>query len=73
MTTRTVEYLTPTASCGGCRDNIAGAFTDVGGVSSAVLDLDTKHTAITFDPALVGEDELVRVLTDAGYPPTTQG
>lgn len=68
-TRATVEYLTPTATCGGCRDNIARAFADVDGVDSASLDLATKRTTIVFEPARIGEDRLVQVLTDAGYEP----
>lgn len=68
-TRTTVEYLTPTATCGGCRDNIAKAFAEVDGVDSATLDLTTKRTTIVFEPARIGTDQLVQVLTDAGYAP----
>lgn len=68
-TRATVEYLTPTATCGGCRDNIARAFADVDGVDSASLDLATKRTTIVFEPDRVSTAQLVQVLTDAGYAP----
>lgn len=68
---KTVEFSTPTASCGSCRATIAETFDAVAGVESAVLDLETKRTAITYDPSQVDEDELVLTLTDAGYAPAT--
>lgn len=67
---QTVELHTPSASCGGCKANIAEAFENVEGVESAVLDLDTKRTAVTYDPNVVDVDSITKTLTDAGYTPT---
>ena len=66
---KTVEFETPTASCGSCRANIAEAFEDVTGVESAVLDLRSKRTAVIYDPAVIDDDAIVATLTDAGYAP----
>lgn len=65
----TMHLHTPSASCGSCKANIAEAFEDVSGVESAVLDLDSKDTAVTYDPARVDRDQIVQTLTDAGYAP----
>ena len=65
----TTQLHTPTASCGSCKANISEAFEDVAGVESAVLDLGTKQTAVTFDPARVDRHQIVQTLTDAGYAP----
>ena len=65
----TLEVHTPTAHCGSCQANIAETFEEVTGVESAVLDLDTKRTTVTYDPAVVDEDQIVRTITDAGYAP----
>ncbi len=69
MATESIDYQTPTATCGGCQDRIASAFSQIDGVASAALDLKTKRTTIVFDPARIDPRELTAVLTDAGYPP----
>jgi copper chaperone CopZ len=66
----TVAMNTPSASCGGCKANIAEAFENVDGVESAVLDLDTKHTTVTYDPAVIDVDAITETLTEAGYAPS---
>lgn len=70
---QTLDLHTPTASCGCCRANIAEAFEEVTGVDSAVLDLGTKHTTVTYDPAVVDEGAIVATLTQAGYAPAPAG
>lgn len=65
----TIQLHTPSASCGSCKANIAEAFVDVDGVESAVLDLDSKQTAVTYDPARVDRSQIAQTLTDAGYAP----
>lgn len=65
----TLELHTPTAHCGSCKANIAETFEEVAGVESAVLDLDTKRTTISYDPQVIDQDEIVRTITDAGYAP----
>ena len=69
MATEIIDYMTPTATCGGCRDRIASAFSQIDGVASAALDLKTKRTTIVFDPARISSRELTAVLIEAGYPP----
>lgn len=69
MVTEIIDYMTPTATCGGCRDRIASAFSQVDGVTTVALDLNTQRTTIAFDPARIDPRELSAVLTDAGYPP----
>ena len=66
---QTVEFETPTASCGSCRANIAEAFDDVAGVESAVLDLQSKRTTVVYDPATIDEAAISETLTSAGYAP----
>lgn len=66
---QTLELHTPTATCGSCRANIAEAFEEVAGVESAVLDLGTKHTTVTYDPDVVDEGAIAATLTQAGYAP----
>lgn len=65
----TMELHTPTASCGSCKAKIAEAFEDVAGVEAAVVDLDTKQTAVTYDPARIGQQQIAQTLIDAGYAP----
>lgn len=68
---QTIELHTPSASCGGCKANIAEAFENVDGVESAVLDLDTKRTAVTYDPHVTDVDAITQTLTAAGYTPSS--
>lgn len=65
----TIVLNTPSASCGGCQAKIADTFQDVDGVESAVLDLDTKHTTVVYDPSVIALDTIERTLADAGYAP----
>jgi copper chaperone CopZ len=67
----TIELHTPTASCGSCRATIAEAFESVDGVASALLDLTSKRTTVTYDPAIVDEAVIVTTLTQAGYAPAS--
>lgn len=69
MGTQTVSYRTPDASCGSCRNAIENAFTDVDGVIAATLKLDPSETSVTFDPSVIDEHVIVRILTEAGYAP----
>lgn len=66
----TIALHTPSASCGGCQANIAEAFEHVDGVESAVLDLDTKRTTVTYDPDVIDVDTINETLTEAGYAPS---
>lgn len=66
----TLTLNTPSASCGGCKANIAEAFENIEGVESAVLDLDTKHTTVTYNPAVIDADAISEKLTEAGYAPS---
>ncbi len=66
----TIALRTPSASCGGCKANIAEAFEHVDGVESAVLNLDTKQTTVTYDPTVIAVDAITETLTEAGYAPS---
>ena len=66
-----IELTTPSASCGGCKANIAEAFDNVDGVESAVLDIETKRTAVIYDPDVTDVDTIVQTLAAAGYAPSS--
>lgn len=53
--------------CGGCAKNVENALSAVDGVSSAVVSLDEKTVAVTYDNALTSPGHLRQVVKEAGY------
>lgn len=65
---QTVTLNTPTAHCGSCRAHIQEAMEDVVGVVRAGLDVRTRQTTVEFDPALIDQEKVAALITEAGYP-----
>lgn len=62
MTTRT--YSVPGISCGHCKTAIETELAPVGGVESAVVDIDAKTVTVNGD---VSEDTVRAAVDEAGY------
>ncbi|MCC5950326.1 MAG: heavy-metal-associated domain-containing protein [Nitriliruptoraceae bacterium] len=67
--TSTLTVRTPDATCGNCQAHITEAAEALDGVTAVTVDLDTKHTVVTFDADRVEVAAIEAALTDAGYPP----
>ena len=63
----TVTYSIPAISCGHCTHTIETELSDLQGVQSVKLAIDTKKVEITFD-ALVTEDAIKTLLAEINYP-----
>ncbi len=55
-------------ACVGCASAVEEALTGVDGVSAASVNLAERTAHVRHLPAVVGRDELVRVVRAAGYP-----
>jgi P-type Cu+ transporter len=54
-------------SCAACARTIEITLKETPGVEAATVNFATSRAAVTFDPAAVGVDDLVRAVRDAGY------
>jgi copper chaperone CopZ len=64
----TIRLNTPTATCGSCRAHIREVMEEVSGVTEADLDVRTRQTTVVYDPALIDQDKIAQLITEAGYP-----
>lgn len=64
----TITLNTPTATCGSCRAHIQEVMEEVAGVNEADLDVGTRQTRVVYDPAVIDQDTIAQLITEAGYP-----
>jgi copper chaperone CopZ len=64
----TITLNTPTATCGSCRARIREVMEEVTGVTDADLDVRTRQTTVVYDPAVIDQDRIAKLITEAGYP-----
>lgn len=62
--TLTVENM----GCSLCKYTVENALKQVEGVQSAKVDVEKAIAVVTYDPARVQVDRLVKAVSDAGYP-----
>ncbi len=55
-------------SCALCKYTVENALRQVEGVRSAEVDMEKAVAGVTYDPAKVRIDALVKAVSDAGYP-----
>jgi len=67
MTTK--AYTVPAISCSHCKMTIERVLGATSGVDRVNVDVDNKMVDVTFDEQVLPESELVRTLTEEGYPP----
>lgn len=65
---QTTTLVAPDISCEMCQRAIEGALGQLGGVSSARVDIPLKQVQVTYDPGQVTQEQIVEVLDDTGYP-----
>lgn len=66
MTTKI--YQIPSIHCNHCAMTIKTELTDLVGVTSVSVDVNTKSAEVTFD-APASESDVVSLLKEIGYPP----
>ena len=54
-------------TCASCSNRVQRFLSKTDGVLDATVNLATERAQVRFDPAVVGRDELVRAVEDAGY------
>jgi copper chaperone len=67
-TLQDVTLTSPDISCGHCVASVQGAVGALDGVQHVAADTETKHVAVTFDPARVSLPQIEAALREAGYP-----
>lgn len=64
------EFLSLTVTgmkCGGCETNVVGKLEALDGVSAVVANHKEKTVELQFDAEKIDEDEIIDVITDAGF------
>lgn len=69
----TVELTVGGMHCGACVALIEESLTERSGVRSASVDLEAARAVVHFDPTVVGTDDLLATVTEAGYSATLVG
>lgn len=60
-------FKVPEVSCGHCKATVEGALQPVEGVSEAVVDIDGKTVAVTYDETTVDRAALIAAIESSGY------
>jgi copper chaperone len=58
----------PDISCGHCQATITNTLSPLTGVDSVSVDIPTKKVTVQYDPAIVGLDQMKKVLAEEDYP-----
>ena len=69
-TLQTVTLDVKSMTCAFCRITVTKSLEKVPGVTSAVVDFDSKTASVTFDPDKATPATLAKATLDAGYPST---
>jgi len=64
-------YKVPGIKCEGCASTIQKALAGLSGLQAAQVSVPAKEVRVEFDPTHLGEGEIGRALTAAGFPPTS--
>jgi mercuric ion binding protein len=68
--TKVVALKIDGMTCGGCVYGVKKVLTRLEGVSKAVVSYETKSAVVTFDPARVSVDKMIRAIKTLGYTAT---
>lgn len=69
---KTLRLNTTGMHCGSCAMLIDMTLGDLEGVSEAKTEFATGLTSVTYDPAVLSEDDLVAAVRSAGYDATVE-
>lgn len=62
-----INLSVPDISCGHCKTSIEGAVNELDGIGSAIVDIDAKSVAISFDDTSLNRDTIVNAIEEQGY------
>ena len=63
-----VTFNVPDISCEHCQRAITSALLPVKGIATVRVDIPTKQVRVTYDPAVVGTEQMQTILADEDYP-----
>jgi copper chaperone len=66
----TIELAVEGMHCGGCVALIEESLSERAGVTGASVDLDSARAVVSYDPSVLGVDDLQATVADAGYSAT---
>jgi copper chaperone len=62
-----VTLSVPDVSCGHCKSSIEGAVNPLDGVDTAVVAIDDRNVAITYDGSATTMDAIIAAIDEQGY------
>jgi copper chaperone len=62
-----VTLSVPDVSCGHCKSSIEGAVNPLDGVDTAVVAIDDRNVAITYDGSATTLDAIIAAIDEQGY------
>jgi copper chaperone len=62
-----VTLSVPDVSCGHCKSSIEGAVNPLDGVDTAVVAIDDRNVAITYDGSATTMDAIIDAIDEQGY------
>lgn len=57
----------PDISCDHCKMSIEGAVNELGGVNSALVDVEARSVDVSYNPAALAQDAIVAAIEEQGY------
>ena len=64
---RSISLVVPAISCGHCKQTVESTLKGFEGVQEAIVDIDNKRVALTYDPDKVQLSKLEEALSEEGY------
>jgi copper chaperone CopZ len=64
---RSISLVVPAISCAHCKQTVESTLKGFEGVQEAIVDIDNKRVALTYDPDKVELSKLEEALSEEGY------
>ena len=64
---RSISMVVPAISCAHCKHTVESTLKGFEGVQEAIVDIDNKRVALTYDPDKVELSKLEEALSEEGY------
>ena len=64
---RSISLVVPAISCAHCKHTVESTLKGFEGVQEAIVDIDNKRVALTYDPDKVELSKLEEALSEEGY------
>jgi Cu+-exporting ATPase len=63
-----LEFLAPNISCSGCAEDMENVLRDRDGVLDAAVKYSDGSIRVTFDPNIIGREEVISAVHRLGFP-----